>query len=142
MSLRDGTKKMSKSDRWISRLNMTDDATRSLADMTSEDDPQPIPANVADLEQAARSEKLTAYGARCPGVGIRETRLGICRTAFAPSRKLSELSARCWTNRRRDEQVDGGSRVYSTWFAAARARSAIAGPGLEEAQQISEYVRP
>src|SRR5258707_1797030 len=58
MSLRDGTKKMSKSDiSDYSRINMTDDADAiSLKIQRANTDPQPLPATVAELEQRPAAE--------------------------------------------------------------------------------------
>src|ERR687888_815911 len=53
MSLRDGAKKMSKSDESdYSRINMTDDAeTIALKFRKAKTDPEPLPATLADLER-------------------------------------------------------------------------------------------
>ena len=66
MSLRDGTKKMSKSDTSdYSRINMTDDAdTIALKIRRAKTDPEPLPAAVADLEQRPEADNLIGiYGA-------------------------------------------------------------------------------
>jgi tryptophanyl-tRNA synthetase len=62
MSLRDGTKKMSKSDESdYSRINMTDDAeTIALKIRRAKTDPQPLPATVKDTE--ARPEAANLLG--------------------------------------------------------------------------------
>ncbi|HEX4113673.1 MAG TPA: tryptophan--tRNA ligase, partial [Stellaceae bacterium] len=62
MSLRDGTKKMSKSDESdYSRINMTDDAeTIALKIRRAKTDPQPLPATVQDAE--ARPEAANLLG--------------------------------------------------------------------------------
>src|ERR1700746_4110108 len=60
MSLRDGTKKMSKSDTSdYSRLNMTDDAdTIALKVRRAKTDPEPLPEDVADLERRPEADNL------------------------------------------------------------------------------------
>src|SRR5690242_7522481 len=62
MSLRDGTKKMSKSDTSeYSRINMTDDADAiALKIRKAKTDPQPLPGTVADAE--ARPEAANLLG--------------------------------------------------------------------------------
>jgi tryptophanyl-tRNA synthetase len=62
MSLRDGTKKMSKSDESdYSRINMTDDvATIALKIRRAKTDPQPLPASVKEAE--ARPEAANLLG--------------------------------------------------------------------------------
>jgi len=66
MSLRDGTKKMSKSDvSEYSRINMTDDAdTIALKIRKAKTDPEPLPETVEDLKDRPEAENLvTIYGA-------------------------------------------------------------------------------
>ncbi|HJT08754.1 MAG TPA: tryptophan--tRNA ligase [Stellaceae bacterium] len=60
MSLRDGTKKMSKSDTSdYSRINMTDDAeTIGLKIRKAKTDPQPLPASVAEAEARPEADNL------------------------------------------------------------------------------------
>ena len=60
MSLRDGTKKMSKSDTSdYSRLNMTDDADPiALKIRRAKTDPEPLPAHDADLEKRPEADNL------------------------------------------------------------------------------------
>ena len=66
MSLRDGTKKMSKSDSSdYSRLNMTDDSdTIALKVRKAKTDPEPLPGALADLEKRPEADNLvTIYAA-------------------------------------------------------------------------------
>lgn len=66
MSLRDGTKKMSKSDESdYSRINLTDDAdTISLKIKKAKTDPDPLPETVAELEKRPEADNLvTIYAA-------------------------------------------------------------------------------
>src|SRR6202030_676081 len=60
MSLRDGTRKMSKSDTSdYSRLNMTDDAdTIALKIRRAKTDPEPLPHTVEALERRPESDNL------------------------------------------------------------------------------------
>src|SRR6201984_854894 len=60
MSLRDGTKKMSKSDGSdYSRINMTDDAeTIALKIRKAKTDPQPLPATIAEAEARPEADNL------------------------------------------------------------------------------------
>jgi tryptophanyl-tRNA synthetase len=60
MSLRDGTKKMSKSDvSEYSRINMIDDAeTIALKIRKAKTDPEPLPADKADLEGRPEADNL------------------------------------------------------------------------------------
>ncbi|MFY8093980.1 MAG: tryptophan--tRNA ligase [Niveispirillum sp.] len=66
MSLRDGTKKMSKSDESeYSRINLTDDAdTIALKIRKAKTDPEPLPDTVEDLEKRPEANNLvTIYAA-------------------------------------------------------------------------------
>ncbi len=66
MSLRDGTKKMSKSDESeYSRINLTDDAdTIALKIRKAKTDPEPLPETVEDLEKRPEANNLvTIYAA-------------------------------------------------------------------------------
>src|SRR5690349_18071046 len=66
MSLRDGTKKMSKSDSSdYSRINMTDDAdTIALKIRRAKTDPAPLPATITELEPRPEADNLIGiYGA-------------------------------------------------------------------------------
>jgi len=60
MSLRDGTKKMSKSDESdYSRINLTDDAdTIALKIRKAKTDPEPLPDTVEDLEKRPEADNL------------------------------------------------------------------------------------
>jgi tryptophanyl-tRNA synthetase len=60
MSLRDGTKKMSKSDTSdYSRINMTDDAeTIALKIRKAKTDPQPLPTTIAEAEARPEADNL------------------------------------------------------------------------------------
>ena len=66
MSLRDGTKKMSKSDESdYSRINLTDDADAiALKIRKAKTDPEPLPDNLAELEKRPEADNLvTIYAA-------------------------------------------------------------------------------
>src|SRR6185437_12960612 len=60
MSLRDGSKKMSKSDTSdYSRINMTDDADAvALKIRRAKTDPEPLPHTLAELEQRPEADNL------------------------------------------------------------------------------------
>src|SRR5438132_3977977 len=74
MSLRDGSKKMSKSESSdYSRINMTDDAdTIALKIRRAKTDPEPLPASVADLEQRPEAENLIGIHAALSGLSREE----------------------------------------------------------------------
>ena len=69
MSLRDGTKKMSKSDESeYSRINMTDDAdTIAQKIRRAKTDPEPLPDNLEDLEKRPEADNLVTIYASLSG---------------------------------------------------------------------------
>src|SRR5256714_7511858 len=77
MSLRDGTKKMSKSDSSdYSRINMTDDTdVITLKIRRAKTDPEPLPAAISDLEHRPEADNLIGIYAALSGLS-RETALG------------------------------------------------------------------
>ncbi len=72
MSLRDGTKKMSKSDSSDqSRINLTDDAdTIAKKIKKAKTDPEPLPADAKGFEGRAEAENLVGIYAALAGVGV------------------------------------------------------------------------
>src|SRR3974377_362966 len=76
MSLRDGTKKMSKSDSSdYSRINMTDDAaTIALKIQKAKTDPEPPPAAISDLGRRPEADNLIGIYAALSGL-LREEAL-------------------------------------------------------------------
>jgi tryptophanyl-tRNA synthetase len=72
MSLRDGTKKMSKSDPSdLSRINMTDDAdTIARKIRKAKTDPEPLPSEAAGLKGRPEAENLVGIYAALSGDGV------------------------------------------------------------------------
>ena len=70
MSLRDGTKKMSKSDESdYSRINLTDDADAiALKIRKAKTDPEPLPASLAELANRPEADNLVMIYAALAGV--------------------------------------------------------------------------
>jgi tryptophanyl-tRNA synthetase len=74
MSLRDGTKKMSKSDPSdYSRINLTDDAdTVALKVRKAKTDPEPLPSELPGLAERPEAENLVGIYAALAGTGKEE----------------------------------------------------------------------
>ena len=147
MSLRDGTKKMSKSDTSdYSRINMTDDADAiALKIRRAKTDPEPLPDAVADLERRPEADNLVGIYAALCGVSREETIAKFGRQNFSVFKEsLSELAVevlgRIGGEMRRlmadPEYIDGVLR------RGAEQAKAIAEPVLREAQKISGLLRP
>ncbi len=75
MSLRDGAKKMSKSDPSdLSRVNLTDDAdTIAKKIRKAKTDPEPLPSEPAGLEERPEADNLTGIYAALAGISVEET---------------------------------------------------------------------
>jgi tryptophanyl-tRNA synthetase len=75
MSLRDGSKKMSKSDESdYSRINLTDDAdTIALKVRKAKTDPEPLPEAVEDLEKRPEADNLVTIYSALAGTSRQDT---------------------------------------------------------------------
>src|SRR5229473_1564353 len=147
MSLRDGTKKMSKSDTSdYSRINMTDDAELiALKIRRAKTDPEPLPHTVAALEQRPEADNLVSIYAALAGLD-RETALhrfaGQNFSTFKEA--LSALSVDVLG------QIGGEMRrlladpghIDRILRRGAERAAAIAVPVLREVQDISGLLRP
>jgi tryptophanyl-tRNA synthetase len=147
MSLRDGTKKMSKSDTSdYSRLNMTDDAeTIALKIRRAKTDPEPLPDAVILLEARPEADNLVGIYAALAGQ-TREAALAqfAGRNFSSFKEALSELSVatlgRIGGEMRR-LMADPGHIDRILHDGAERA-AAIATPILREVQDITGLLRP
>jgi tryptophanyl-tRNA synthetase len=147
MSLRDGTRKMSKSDSSdYSRINMTDDADAiALKIRRAKTDPQPLPAGLAELAARPEADNLVGVYAALAGQS-RETALaGFAQCNFSTFKEaLSEVAVAVLGpigDEMRRLMADPGHLDRVLWQGAERAR-AIAEPVLREAQDISGLLRP
>jgi tryptophanyl-tRNA synthetase len=147
MSLRDGTKKMSKSDSSdYSRINMTDDADAiALKIRRAKTDPEPLPAAVPDLERRPEADNLIGIYAALSGLS-RETALGrFAGQNFSYFKDaLSELAVaelgRIGREMRRLTAED--AYIDEVLRRGAERAGAIAYPVLREVQAISGLLRP
>ena len=147
MSLRDGTKKMSKSDTSdYSRINMTDDAdTIALKVRRAKTDPEPLPTNVAALERRPEADNLIGIYAALSNLS-REAALdrfagrNFSEFKDALSELATDVLGRIGGEMRRlmadPGYIDGVLR------RGAERASAIAFPVLRQAQEISGLLRP
>jgi tryptophanyl-tRNA synthetase len=96
MSLRDGTKKMSKSDSSdYSRVNMTDDAdTIALKIRKAKTDPQPLPASIAEAETRPEADNLLGIYAALAGLSREQAVAQFAGKNFSEFKtELADLSA-------------------------------------------------
>jgi tryptophanyl-tRNA synthetase len=147
MSLRDGTKKMSKSDSSdFSRINMTDDAdVIALKIRRAKTDPEPLPQSISGLEHRSEADNLIGVYAALAGLTREAALAHFAGKNFSVFKEaLSELAvevlgriggemARLMAD---PGYIDGVLR------RGAERASAIAFPVLRQAQEISGLLRP
>jgi tryptophanyl-tRNA synthetase len=147
MSLRDGTKKMSKSDTSdYSRLNMTDDAdTIALKIRRAKTDPEPLPDTIAALEARPEADNLVGIYAALTD-STREAALarfaGQNFSAFKEA--LSEVAVGVLGligGEMRRLTADPG-HIDRVLRQGAERAAAIAVPVLREVQDITGLLRP
>ena len=147
MSLRDGTKKMSKSDTSAySRINMTDDAdTIALKIRRAKTDPEPLPGDDADLERRPEAGNLIGIYAALSGLSCEAALARFAGRNFSEFKDaLSELAIEVLGRIGREMRrlmADPGYIDTILHRGAERAR-AIADPVLREVQEISGLLRP
>jgi tryptophanyl-tRNA synthetase len=147
MSLRDGTKKMSKSDTSdYSRINMTDEAdTIALKIRRAKTDPEPLPEDIADLERRPEADNLIGIYAALSGLTREAALARFAARNFSDFKdSLSELAIDVLGRIGREMRrliADPGYTDRILRQGAERAR-AIADPVLREAQEISGLLRP
>jgi tryptophanyl-tRNA synthetase len=147
MSLRDGTKKMSKSDTSdYSRINMTDDAdTIALKIRRAKTDPEPLPHTIDDLEKRPEADNLVGIYAALGGIGREAALARFAGQNFSSFKEaLSEVAVELLGNiggEMRRLQADRGHIDRILRRGSERA-AAIAMPILREVQDITGLLRP
>jgi len=147
MSLRDGTKKMSKSDASdLSRINLIDDAdTIARKIRKAKTDPDPLPSEEAGLKHRPEAENLVGIYAALAGRSVAEVlreKGGNQFSAFKQAlielavAKLAPIAAE-----KRRLEVDHAYIDGVLADGAARAR-ALAGPIYGEVKKIVGFITP
>ncbi len=147
MSLRDGSKKMSKSDTSdYSRINMTDEAdTIALKIRRAKTDPEPLPATIAELERRPEADNLIGIYGALAGLDREEALARFAGRNFSEFKEaLSEVAVavlgRIGGEMRRLTADPG--YIDAVLRRGAERAAAIAEPVLREAQRISGLLRP
>jgi tryptophanyl-tRNA synthetase len=147
MSLRDGTRKMSKSDGSdYSRINMTDDADAiALKIRRAKTDPEPLPHVVAELERRPEADNLIGIYAALADLPREAALRRFAGQNFSTFKEaLSELSVEVLGQIGREMsrlQADPGY-IDGVLRRGAERAAAISMPVLREAQEISGLLRP
>ncbi|HYZ41617.1 MAG TPA: tryptophan--tRNA ligase [Stellaceae bacterium] len=147
MSLRDGTKKMSKSDTSdYSRINMTDDAdTIALKIRRAKTDPAPLPAAVADLGRRPEADNLLGIYAALAGQSREDALARFAGANFSMFKEsLTELAVEILGRIGREMRrlVADPGYLDGVLRRGAERAATIAEPILREAQQICGLLRP
>ena len=147
MSLRDGTRKMSKSDTSdYSRLNMTDDSELiALKIRRAKTDPEPLPDSIAALDVRPEADNLVGIYAALAGQ-TREAALSrFAGQNFSTFKEaLSALAVDVLGHiggEMRHLMADPG-HIDAVLRRGAERAAAIATPVLREVQQITGLLRP
>jgi tryptophanyl-tRNA synthetase len=146
MSLRDGTRKMSKSDTSdYSRLNMTDDAaTIALKIRRAKTDPEPLPDTLSALEERPEADNLIGIYAGLSGLAREDALARFAGSNFSRFKDaLSDLAVEVLGRiggEMRRLMADPG-HIDAILRRGAERAAAIAGPVLREVQDISGLLR-
>jgi tryptophanyl-tRNA synthetase len=145
MSLRDGTKKMSKSDPSDqSRINLNDDAdTIALKIRRAKTDPEPLPESVEGLKARPEAANLVGIFGAITGKKTVDVLAEFAGSGFGPFKeKLAEALVAHLApiaGRAADLLADPGY-VDSVLQAGARRAAAIANPIVDEAERIVGFL--
>ncbi len=135
MSLRDGTKKMSKSDSSdYSRINMTDDADAiALKIRRAKTDPEPLSETLTDLERRPEADNLIGIYAALSGLSREEAlaRFAGRELLLFQGGAVRARGRSAGPHRPRDAPADGGPRLHRRRAASrGRARRRYRPPGV------------
>jgi len=146
MSLRDGTKKMSKSDPSdLSRINLTDDAdTIARKIQKAKTDPEPLPSDVEGFKDRPEADNLVGIYAALTGEPVDKVLATFGGAQFSVFKKtLAEAAVERLSPIARESARMMQDHAYIDGIltdGAARAR-AIAGPIMDEVKDIVGFIR-
>lgn len=147
MSLRDGTKKMSKSDPSdYSRINMTDDAdTVALKIRRAKTDPLPLPDSVEGLNERPEAENLIDIYAALAGVGREAALAEFAGAQFSQFKdRLADLAVSVLgpIGAEMKRLVAAPDHVDAILARGAARANAVAEPHLAEIYELVGMLRP
>jgi len=146
MSLRDGTKKMSKSDPSdMSRINLTDDADLIAKKIKkAKTDPEPLPEDVIGLEDRAEARGLVGIYSGLSGLSAAEVLAEHGGSQFGPFKQaLAEVAVETLApiTKRMSEYLDDRAEIDRILGDGANRAAEIAEPILSEVYDIVGFVR-
>ncbi|MDV7340462.1 tryptophan--tRNA ligase [Terasakiella sp. A23] len=147
MSLRDGSKKMSKSDpSEKSRIGMTDDAdTIALKLRKAKTDPHPIPASVEEFEDRLEAKNLMNIYAALNDQKLEDVCNEYGGQSFADFKKaLTDLAVAKLSPISQEMQryMDDPAQVDAILRDGAERANTIAQPVLDEVKDVVGFLRP
>jgi len=147
MSLRDGTKKMSKSDGSdYSRINMTDNADAiALKIRRAKTDPEPLSETLSDLERRPEADNLIGIYAALSELSREDALARFAGRNFSYFKEaLSEIAVEVLgrISREMSRLMADTGYIDGVLRRGAERASAIAYPVLRQAQTISGLLRP
>ncbi|MBW7852295.1 MAG: tryptophan--tRNA ligase [Rhodospirillales bacterium] len=146
MSLRDGTKKMSKSDESdYSRINMTDDAdTIALKVRKARTDPEPLPDTVEDLDKRPEASNLVGIYAALRDLDKVEALRQVAGRNFADFKKdLTDVAVSVLgpINDEMQRLLEDPGHVDAVLAEGARRARAIAEPIMRDVYDIVGFLQ-
>jgi tryptophanyl-tRNA synthetase len=146
MSLRDGTKKMSKSDPSdYSRINMTDDAdTIARKVQKAKTDPEPLPTEEAGLANRPEADNLVGIYAALAGIAKADVLGEFGGAQFSAFKKaLADVAVSriAPVNAEMTRLLADPAEIDRTLADGARRARAIAGPIMNDVRDIVGFLR-
>ena len=147
MSLRDGSKKMSKSEPSdYSRINLTDDADAIAQKIRkAKTDPEPLPSEEKGLEPRPEADNLVGIYAALKGVeqSRRAARIRRRTILHLQERAGRSLRRQARADRRGNEKADAGPGLYRfrSWPTDPQRAQAIAAETMKAVKDIVGFVR-
>jgi tryptophanyl-tRNA synthetase len=146
MSLRDGTKKMSKSDPSdLSRINMTDDAdTLAKKIQKAKTDPEPLPSEEAGLEKRPEADNLVGIYAALAGTTKSDVLKDFGGAQFSTFKKaLAELAVSHVgpVNAEMQRLLAEPAEIDRILADGARRARSIARPIMDQVKDIVGFLR-
>ena len=147
MSLRDGTKKMSKSDESdYSRINMTDDAdTIALKVRKAKTDPHPLPDTMGALDERPEASNLVGIYAALSDKDKAEVMHQFAGRQFSEfKQELVDLAVSVLTpiNTEMKRLLADPGHIDAVLRTGAERANAIAGPIIRDGYDIVGFLRP
>ena len=146
MSLRDGTKKMSKSDPSdLSRINLTDDKDAIARKIKkAKTDPDPLPGEEAGLTERPEAQNLIGIFAALSGQNKAEVLTDFAGAQFSDFKKsLAEVTVERMGALSEDikQMMNDPAEIDRILADGAERARAIAAPIIEEAKDVIGFVR-